>query len=95
MDYRSEPPEAEVLRLREELEATRKDRDALQMERDTIQKDRNKSKRRMWVMGTVVVGAIPPALVLRFHIPSRVLLLDVLGFAVWGWLIFGAARRRG
>lgn len=87
MNYRSEPPEAEVLRLREELEATKKDL-------DTVQRDRDTFKRRVWVMGTMALGAIPPALVLRYHAPSRILLLDVLGFAIWGWLIFAASRRR-
>lgn len=87
MNYRSESPEAEVLRLRAELEATKQDR-------DTVQRDRDTFRRRVQILATVVLGAIPPALVLRFHVPSRILLLDVLGFAVWGWLIFAASRRR-
>jgi hypothetical protein len=85
--YRTEPPEAEVLRLREELEATKKDM-------DSVQRDRDKFKRRLWVLSTVILGAIPPALVLRYHAPSRILLLDVLGFAIWGWLILRVVRRR-
>lgn len=86
--YRNEPPEAEVLRLREELAATKKDMDSVQRERDTF-------KRRLWALTNVILAAIPPALVLRYHVPSRILLLDVLGFAVWGWLILKVTRRRG
>lgn len=86
--YRNDPPEAEVLRLREELAATKKDM-------DSVQRDRDKLKRRLWVMSAVIIGAIPPALVLRYHAPSRILLLDVLGFAIWGWLILRVVRRRG
>lgn len=86
--YRNEPPEAEVLRLREELAATKKDM-------DSVQRDRDKLKKRLWVLSTVIIGAIPPALVLRYHAPSRILLLDVLGFAIWGWLILRVVRRRG
>lgn len=86
--YRNDPPEAEVLRLREELAATKKDM-------DSVQRDRDKLKRRLWILSTVIIGAIPPALVLRYHAPSRILLLDVLGFAIWGWLILRVVRRRG
>lgn len=50
MNYRSETPEAEVLRLREELEATKQDR-------DTIHRDRDKFKRRVQILATVVLGA--------------------------------------
>jgi len=49
MDYRTEPPESKVLRLQDELTATRKDHEKL--------------KRRLWVLTTVVLGAVPPALV--------------------------------
>ena len=93
--YRSEPPEAEVLRLREELDHCRGVLSATQKDRDTAQKDRDTFKRRLRILVTVILGAIPPALVLRYHAPSRILLLDVLGFAVWGWLILRAVPRRG
>jgi len=77
--YRTESPDAEVLRLRAELEATKKERDS--------------KAQRLRLLTTLIVGAIPPALVIRYHAPSRVLLLDVLVFAVWGWLIVRASRR--
>jgi hypothetical protein len=86
--YRNEPPEAEVLRLRDELEATRKDRDTAQMNHDRF-------KRRLQILVTIIIGAIFPALVLRYHAPKRILLLDVLWFAVWGLLILRAGPRRG
>jgi len=85
--YRNEAPEAEVLRLREELKATKKDLTSVQGERDRF-------KQRLWVLTTVILGAVPPALVLRYHAPSRILLLDVMGFAIWGWVLLRAVRRR-
>lgn len=85
--YRNESPEAEVLRLRDELKATKQDL-------NSVQADRDKFKQRLWVLSTVILGGIPPALVLRYHVPSRILLLDVLGFAIWGWLLLRVVRRR-
>lgn len=79
MTYRDLSPEAEAQRLKSELEEVTRDRDAL--------------RRRMWLFITVVLGAIPPALVVRFHVPNRVLLLDVLGFAIWGWFLLKVSRR--
>ncbi len=78
MDYRTEPPESKVLRLQDELTATRKDHEKL--------------KRRLWVLTTVVLGAVPPALVFRFHVPSRILLLDVVALIVWGVFILRVAK---
>lgn len=71
--YRDLDPQAEVQRLKKELADANSDRD--------------KFRRRLRVLTTVILAGIPPALVLRYHAPTRILLLDVLGFAVWGWMV--------
>lgn len=91
--YRTESPEAEVLRLRDQLDATLKDRDALMKDRDALRAGKENWSRRLRGIATLVIAAIPPALVIRYHAPSRVLILDVLVFAVWGWLVVRASRR--
>lgn len=90
MTYRTETPEAEVIRLRREVEELQKGRQETLLKFRALQ---NKSRQKLWGIVLIFLGAIPPALVIRFHAPGRVMLLDVLGFALWGWFTLRVNRR--
>lgn len=95
--YRDNIPETELPRLREQVRQLQSQlygtQDQLKKSEEDLKKAREIHHRRWWNLALVVLGAIPPALVLRFHVPSRVLILDVLFFALWIWFLLRANRR--